>query len=96
MSSTSPVPKTLMSTYTACKYKSYHNLVLPVCFLAVLHWKLKYGFEGLASQQVLVYDRASLPLYLTSFQLLEYQWSEGKFDKQTSSNLTRRFRQFYD
>ena len=31
-----------------------------------------------------------------SFQLLEYQWSEGKFDKQTSSDPTRRFRQFYD
>ena len=30
------------------------------------------------------------------FQLLEYQWSEGKFDKQTSSDPTRRFRQFYD
>ena len=69
MSSTSPVPKTLMSTYTACKYKSYHNLVLPVCFLAVLHWKLKYGFEGLASQQVLVYDRASLPLHYAASSL---------------------------
>ena len=30
------------------------------------------------------------------FQLLEYQWSEGKFDKQTSSDPTRRFRQVYD
>ena len=33
---------------------------------------------------------------LGAFQLLEYQWSEGKFDKQTSSDPTRRFRQFYD
>ena len=35
-------------------------------------------------------------LYTGTFQLLEYQWSEGKFDKQTSSDPTRRFRQFYD
>ena len=30
---------------------------------------------------------------LAPFQLLEYQWLEGK---QTSSDQTRRFRQFYD
>ena len=69
LSSTSPVPKTLMSTYTACKYNSYHNLVLPVCFLAALYWKLKYGFEGLASQQVLVYDRAYIVSYVWTMSM---------------------------
>ena len=33
--------------------------------------------------------------YIYTFQLLEYR-SEGKFDKQTSSDPTRRFWQFYD
>ena len=33
---------------------------------------------------------------VSPFQLLEYQWSEGEFDKQTSSKPTRRFWQVYD
>ena len=39
-----------------------------------------------------------LRLLSRSFQLLEYQWLEGEFDKhkQTSSNPTRRFWEFYD
>ena len=38
-----------------------------------------------------------LLLWLETLQLLEYQWSEGEFDKhkQTSSDPTRRFRQVY-
>ena len=32
-------------------------------------------------------------MWAGAFQLLEYQWSEGKFDIQTSSDPTRRFQQ---
>ena len=35
-------------------------------------------------------------LHLLTFQLLEYQWSEGEFDEQTSSDLNRRLQQVYD
>ena len=45
LSSTSPVPKTLMSTYTACKYMSYHSLVLSVCFFSCTG-SLSMGSKG--------------------------------------------------
>ena len=50
-----------------------------------------HKFEDVQVNKISSEMKVSLPH--KTFQLLEYQWSEGK---QTSSDPTRRFQQFYD
>ena len=63
---------------------------------ASTHWGLQWQLQRQAPTPKI---KNCFGQQLEPFQLLEYQWSEGEFDKfhnQTSSDLTRRFRQVYD